>query len=308
MIRTIIVLLITLIALPVVAIKYDQPLNEAQMHLLTTAATAMVCVALLCFVVSELTRNYSQVDKLWSVLPIFYAGYFAWASGWDARLTLMAAVAAIWGIRLTYNFGRRGGYSWIPWQGEEDYRWSVLRQKPFLQGRLRWGLFNLFFVSLYQQSLILLFTLPSVAAHTGAPLQWLDWAAAGAIIALVIIEGIADQQQYDFQTEKYRRIKAGQPLDGEYAGGFASRGLWAWSRHPNYAAEQSIWLCYYLFSVAATGRWLNWSLAGGLLLMLLFLGSSNFSEKISEEKYPAYREYQTQVPRFWPWWKLLMKK
>lgn len=308
MVRTIIVLLVTLIALPFVAIRYDKPLSEAQMHLLTNAATAMVSIALLCFVVSEITRNYSQVDKLWSILPVFYAGYFAWASGWDSRLTLMAAVAAVWGARLTFNFARRGGYNWIPWKGEEDYRWEVLRQKPFLQGRLRWGLFNLFFVCLYQMSLILLFTLPAVAAYTGEPLQWLDWAAAGGILVLVALETIADQQQYDFQTEKYRRIKAGQPLDGDYSKGFVSKGLWGWARHPNYAAEQSIWICFYLFSVAATGRWLNWSVAGALLLLLLFLGSSDFSEKISAEKYPAYREYQSRVPRFWPWWKLLMKK
>jgi hypothetical protein len=34
----------------------------------------------------------------------------------------MAAVAAVWGLRLTYNFYRRGGYAWPPWTGEEDYR------------------------------------------------------------------------------------------------------------------------------------------------------------------------------------------
>jgi steroid 5-alpha reductase family enzyme len=59
-------------------------------------------------------------------------------------------------------------------------------------------------------------------------------------------------------------------------------------------------LSFYLFSVAATGRWLNWSLAGALLLMLLFLGSSDFSEKISAGKYAAYQEYQRKVGRFLP--------
>jgi steroid 5-alpha reductase family enzyme len=38
------------------------------------------------------------------------------------RLVLMAAVSAVWGLRLTYNFYRRGGYGWPPWSGEEDYR------------------------------------------------------------------------------------------------------------------------------------------------------------------------------------------
>jgi steroid 5-alpha reductase family enzyme len=76
--------------------------------------------------------------------------------------------------------------------------------------------------------------------------------------------------------------------------------LWSLARHPNYASEQAIWLSFYLFSVAATGRWVNWSLAGGLLLVLLFLGSSDFSEKISAGKYPDYEGYQKRVPRFIP--------
>jgi steroid 5-alpha reductase family enzyme len=159
----------------------------------------------------------------------------------------------------------------------------------------------LFFISLYQQGLILLFTLPALLAMEGAGQApgWLDYLVAGLILALIVVEYIADQQQYDFQTEKYRRIAAGEPL-GEYARGFVSTGLWARSRHPNYAAEQGIWLVFYFFSVAATGRPLNWSLAGCILLMLLFLGSSDFSEKISASKYPQYADYQKKVNRFLP--------
>jgi len=77
-------------------------------------------------------------------------------------------------------------------------------------------------------------------------------------------------------------------------------GLWRFSRHPNYFAEQAIWVCFYLFSVSASGQWLNWSIAGSLLLILLFIGSSTFSEEISAGKYPAYADYQKHVPRFLP--------
>jgi steroid 5-alpha reductase family enzyme len=302
MLRTIVLLLLSLIALPIVAFWHDAPLQASQWAMIAESSRLMLGVALLCFLTSEMTRNYSQVDKLWSIVPVVYAVYFAWASGWDARLTLMALLVAAWGIRLTYNFARRGGYAWPLWRGEEDYRWSVLREMPLLQGRLRWGLFNFIFISLYQNTLIWLITLPSVVAFAGRgkPLQAYDFALALLFLALLVIETIADQQQYDFQTEKYRRKAAGEPLEGEYAQGFRSSGLWAWVRHPNYAAEQGIWLTFYLFSVAATGRWLNWSLAGGILLMLLFLGSSDFSEKISAGKYPAYRDYKGRVPRFVP--------
>ena len=82
--------------------------------------------------------------------------------------------------------------------------------------------------------------------------------------------------------------------------GFLQTGLFAVSRHPNYLCEQSIWASLYLFSVAETGRYLNWTLTGALLLMLLFQGSGIFTEMISVEKYPKYREYQKKVPMYIP--------
>ena len=70
-------------------------------------------------------------------------------------------------------------------------------------------------------------------------------------------------------------------------------------RHPNYMAEQAIWIVFYFFSVTATGYWINWTIKGGLLLVLLFKGSSDFSESISEEKYPEYNKYMLTVGRFY---------
>ena len=74
-------------------------------------------------------------------------------------------------------------------------------------------------------------------------------------------------------------------------------------RHPNYSAEQGIWICFYLFSVVATGEWINWSIIGCVLLVILFDNSSKFSESISASKYPAYKIYQKQVPKFIPFTK-----
>ena len=79
-----------------------------------------------------------------------------------------------------------------------------------------------------------------------------------------------------------------------------SSGLWSKVRHPNYASEQSIWILFYLFSVASTGRWLNWSMVGCVLLVLLFQSSADFSENISANKYPEYKDYQKRVPKFFP--------
>ena len=305
MIRTITLLIATLIAIPLASFYFGNPLNALQIHALHVAICIMLLTSLICFVVSELTRNCSQVDKLWSIMPIVYSWYFAYAAEWNIRAVIMAILVTCWGTRLTYNFYRKGGYHRIPWKGDEDYRWEVLRQNPALKGRWRWALFNLFFISLYQQSLILLFTLPALlsAYGTHANMNLLDIIAACLFISLLIIETIADQQQYQFQTEKYRRITAGKTLTEPYSKGFLSSGLWSFVRHPNYAGEQGIWISFYLFSIAATGQWINWSMTGSVLLVLLFIGSSNFSEEISAKKYPTYKDYQKQVPRFFPkWW------
>lgn len=302
MLRTILILIITLIVLPIVALTMDQPLDGPVLQALYDILKVTLGIALFCFLLSELTSNYSQVDKLWSLLPIGYVWFFALRSGWEPRLVLMAILVTIWGIRLTYNFSRRGGYSWKFWAGEEDYRWAELRQLPMFSKKWRFTLFNLFFISLYQQHLILLFTLPALVAWQGAdkPLGWADYLVSALMLAFIWMETVADNQHYRFQTEKYRQIQAGERREGEYADGFLQSGLWACFRHPNYAAEQGIWLSYYLFSVAATGRWINWSLAGVLLLLLLFKGSADFSEGISARKYPAYASYQKRVGRFLP--------
>jgi steroid 5-alpha reductase family enzyme len=212
-------------------------------------------------------------------------------------------------VRLTYNFARRGGYSWKFWGGDEDYRWSILRQTPALQSRFAWMMFNLFFICLYQNALILLFTLPILEAwrHSYQALGTADYLVAGAMFLLIVMETVADQQQYVYQTEKHRRLqlaKDGDPTpasDPYYKKGFTHTGLWKYMRHPNYAAEQGIWICFYLFTVSAGSSCINWSIIGAVLLLFLFRGSSNFSEDITAAKYPEFAEYKKTTPRFIPW-------
>ncbi len=302
MIRTATLLIITLIVLPIIAFRFDQPLDEVQRHMLLTVTYTMLAFAGACFVLSEITKNCSQFDKLWSILPIGYAWMFAYMSEWNERLVLMAVLASIWGVRLTFNFARRGGYSWKFWEGEEDYRWEVLRQRPEFQNKWAWKVFNLLFISLYQNALVLMFTLPPIVAWQAKdkPLGLADYLLAALFIALVVIETVADQQQWNFQTEKYRKKASGEKMNEEESQGFISSGLWGIVRHPNYAAEQSIWIVFYLLAAVAAERYLNWSAAGALLLILLFQGSSNFSEEISSKKYPLYKDYIARVPRFIP--------
>ena len=292
----------TLIVVPILAFNYDSAPTAMQMTIIWTVVTSYIILAGLSFVVSTITNNYSQVDKLWSIAPIIYAWQIAYLASWESRIVLIAILITIWGARLTYNFGRRGGYSWKFWEGDEDYRWAVLRAKPEFQAPWKWMLFNLFFISFYQMGLVLIIVFPMIKAINGGELMWVDYLLAALVVIFVIIEFIADQQQYDFQTEKYRRINSNLPLE-EYADGFIKTGLWSMVRHPNYAAEQSVWITIYFFSVVATGIWANWSIIGAVLLILLFLGSSNFSEEITAKKYPKYKEYQKRVARFIPFLK-----
>ena len=303
MLGTILLLIVTVVVVPLVSFVYGEPLNYTQAYIMHDMYYFVGGVIAYCFVVGELSGNTSQTDKLWSIVPIAYAWYITFMAGMPDKMVLMSALVSVWGIRLTYNFGRRGGYSWKFWDGEEDYRWEVLRQKPVLNNRIVWGIFNLVFISGYQHVLIFLFTVPILAlagTATANTITAIDWGLAILMLGAVVLEYIADQQQYDFQTEKYRRIKAGEDL-GTYSHGFVRTGLWGLMRHPNYAMEQLVWIVFYLFTVETTGQWLHWSITGMLLLLILFKTSSDFSEGITAEKYPEYKEYQRTVPRFVPW-------
>jgi steroid 5-alpha reductase family enzyme len=291
----------TVLFLPVFHI-IDLAGNDTNLQKLAfTAVIVMFTVSILCFLAGEITFNYSQVDKLWSLMPIVYSILFL-LSFPSARLFLMCLLVVIWGFRLSYNFSRKGGYNIIPWKGEEDYRWKILRNDPALRGRFRFGLFNFFFISLYQNFLILIFCSPLLIAakNQKAGLNMIDLIAGTLMLLFIITESISDNQLFRFQQMKKRVI----PSDGKYSEslklGFLSEGLWRYSRHPNFVSEQAIWISFYLFGVAASGLWLNWTLAGAVLLVVLFQASAGFTEKISSEKYPGYAVYKKKVSRFIP--------
>lgn len=295
-------LLVTLLVVPAASYFTGVALGPLEWQALNAIITLMVIAVIYCFVVGELTNNVSQVDKLWSLLPIAYAWMVACYGEYSPRLVLMSVLVTLWGLRLTYNFSRHGAYQWKFWQGHEDYRWAVLRARPEFQGKGRWTAFNLLFISGYQNVLILLFTLPIIVAlqNNDTPLGALDYLAALLMLGFLVMETIADQQQWNFQSVKWAKIRAGETLSGDYQKGFLDKGLWAFSRHPNYFAEQSIWISFYLFSVSASGQWFNWTVTGCLLLAVMFQGSAGFSEETSAAKYPGYADYQKRVSRFIP--------
>ena len=297
-------LALSIVVCPILYFAVGPTLDAVQLETLKVLGIIAACSAAFCFIVGEATGNNSQMDKLWSLLPIAYTWVIAVKGGMTLRLVVMAVLATLWGIRLTMNFARKGAYKLKFWEGEEDYRWAVVRSGPAFNKRWKWALFDLFFISIYQNALVLMTTFPAlVAMKSDKPFGWIDGIAAVLMLGFIIWETVADEQQWAFQTKKWAMLNEGKTLEelpAPYNKGFNTTGLWGRSRHPNYFAEQSIWVCFYLFSVGAGMGIFNWSIIGALLLIVLFQGSSSLAEEISSSKYPEYEKYCQSVPRFFP--------
>jgi steroid 5-alpha reductase family enzyme len=228
-------------------------------------------VSLFTWVASLVTRDYSWVDRIWSIVPVVYVAAFWVASGFaDARLAIMTVLVALWGARLTFNFARKGGY-----RGVEDYRWPILRER-MTPGQFQ--VFNLLFIVIFQNALLLLISLPALLAYQNqaTPVGAVDLTLAALFLALLIGEFVADQQQWDFQRAKAAVLESGNEPEQR----FVTSGLWRFSRHPNFFFEQAQWWVFYAMGAAALGSALHWTLVGPVLLTALFIGSTVFTEKI----------------------------
>ncbi|MGI9125808.1 MAG: DUF1295 domain-containing protein, partial [Mycobacterium sp.] len=114
------------------------------------------------------------------------------------------------------------------------------------------------------------------------------WLALVVGIAAVTLELAAD-------TQMRRFVAAGRP------GGVMDRGLWAWSRHPNYFGEIGFWFSLALFGVAAAPGQAWWLFVGVAVMVAMFLGASiPMMEKRSLERRPAYADVVQRVSRLVP--------
>lgn len=234
------------------------------------------------WIVSEITGNVSQVDRLWTTLPLMYSAHFTlhpWLTGQvkhayeiDHRILLVFALQCAWSARLTYQSARRGFLD----PRSEDYRWPIVRRS---MPTLAFKLLNLVFIAFIQNFLLLaaeapvylLMTqsLPSYghtsilarlkpyqAVAKSVPLNVADVLLAGAFFTTLVLEMRADNQQQAFQRLKHGALdkhKKGKTLTQEektaVERGFVADGLWSWSRHPNFACEQTTWWLLYAFTV-----------------------------------------------------------
>ena len=246
---------------------------------------ADLLATLVVFVFSRAYGNSSFYDAYWSVIPPLML-FFWWSQsgGHQLRCWLIAAVVVLWAVRLTANWL----YS-FPGLHHEDWRYPMFREKA---GRWEF-LVDLVTIHLIPTLLVFAGMLPVYVAVTrpGADIGWLTGVAFVVGLAAVALELIADMQMHRFVRRKAKG-REDEAMD---------RGLWAWSRHPNYFGEFSFWVSLALFGIATAPADAWWVSLGALGMLGMFLGGSiPMMETRSLERRPSYQDVIDRVPRFVP--------
>ena len=237
-------------------------------------------LAATAWAVCTMRRNVGLVDIFWSLFFLLAAGLYAVAATpAGPRTTLVLVLVGAWSVRLAAYLAARN------WNAPEDHRYQQIRARH--QPNFEWK--SLYLVFGVQGLLAWIISAPLAAAVAApAPLGALDW--AGALLAAF---GIAFESVADAQLARFKRDPAsvGRVLD---------RGLWRWSRHPNYFGECCVWWGLYLIALAGGA---GWTVFAPLLMTLLLLRVSGVTllEKDIGERRPAYRDYVARTSAFVPW-------
>ncbi|GAM89145.1 hypothetical protein ANO11243_071800 [Dothideomycetidae sp. 11243] len=270
-----------------------------------SALALSIVVGQIAFVVSTINKNYSQIDRVWSILPAVYNCHY-WYYGYltgirSQRMDIMAVFTLCWAARLTFNYWRKGGYE----IGSEDYRWNLVKSwfsEPV------WVGFNYVVVSLFQSFLLAMVTTPSyillLASRINPSLGGDDAAFMQILGMLLMLEYSSDNQQWEFQEAKKEYQRTAKVPEGHERAdldrGFITTGLWGYSRHPNFAAEQGIWVALYQWACFQSGSLMNWTFVGVMFYLFIFQASTPITEYMSSKKYPEYKLYKERVGRFIP--------
>lgn len=231
------------------------------------------------WIASVRLRDAGFADTLWSLYFAAMAGvYILAAPATGERALLVLVLVALWAARLSVFIARRNRGA------PEDRRYAAMRaaHDPGFWWKSLYLVFGL------QGILAWVISLPLLAAILGqGPLGWLDYLALSLWLIGLFFEAVGDQQLADFKS---RPENAGQVMD---------RGLWRYTRHPNYFGEACIWWGFYLFALAG-GGW--WTLPAPLLMtwLLLRVSGVRLLEQDIGERRPAYRDYVRRTNAFIP--------
>jgi len=243
------------------------------------ALPALLGAAALTWVVSALKRNVTIVDTLWSLLFVIAAAvYVASIEQPSPRAWLVLGLVGIWGVRLAAYL------AWRNWGHEEDRRYQAIRRRnePNFTLKSLWLIFG------FQALLAWIISLPLAGAIAGdRPLGLLDWVGVALWAVGLFFEAAGDWQLARFKANP---ANAGQVMD---------RGLWRYTRHPNYFGDFCVWWGLYLIALSA-GAW--WSIVGPLIMSFLLLRFSGVRllERDIGERRPAYAEYVRRTNAFFP--------
>jgi len=236
------------------------------------------------WIASLILRNSSIVDIFWG--PGFVVTnwvYFALtADGSPARKWLIGVLVTIWGLRL-------GLYIlWRNWGKEEDFRYRKWRE----EAGAKWWWRSFFKVFLLQGVLMWIISAPLLAAQvsaTPARLTILDFVTIPVWAVGFFFEAVGDLQLARFKANPANK---GQVMD---------RGVWRYTRHPNYFGDATQWWSYYLIAATAPGGF--WTVFSPMIMTALLLRVSGVAllEKALKETKPKYKEYVESTSAFIPW-------
>lgn len=239
----------------------------------------LLCLAAVGWLVSLPRRNVTVVDSLWALLFVAAAAtYAALSPAAGGRAVLVLALVAVWALRLAAYL------SWRNWGEPEDRRYREIRRRnqPGFEFKSLYLVFGL------QAVLAWIVSLPLLAAVAApVPLDAID--LAGVVVWAL---GFGFESIADWQLARFRRDPANRRR-------VMDRGLWRYTRHPNYFGECCVWWGFYLLAVAA-GGW--WAVPGPVVMTLLLLRVSGVAllEKNIAERRPAYSEYVQRTNAFFP--------
>ena len=252
---------------------------------LPVALGALVTVALLSFATwtaSVVRRDASLVDRVWSLF-IAGAAFVCWRglSGDEWRSNLMLGLVLAWAVRLSVFITRRN------WGHGEDRRYQAIRAR----NEPNFALKSLYLVFGLQAVLAGVVATPFLVGMAASrPFGVVDALGAALTAFGLVFEAVGDAQMSRFKADP---ANAGRVMD---------RGLWRYTRHPNYFGEACVWWGFAVMAVAGAGLPGAWCMVSPLLMTVLLLKVSGVSllEKDIGERRPAYREYVMRTPAFFP--------
>ena len=243
---------------------------------------AILGLMTLLWLVSLRLKNSSIVDIFWGVGFVVAAWlYFTLTpDGYLPRKLLIAGLATLWGLRLSIHILRRN------WGKPEDFRYAKWRS----EAGAKWWWQSYLRVFLLQGVLLWIISMPLLAAQFGAaPARITGLDVLGALVWLV---GFYFEAAGDAQLARFRADPANR-------GKIMDRGVWRYTRHPNYFGDAAQWWGFYLIAAAAGGWWALYAPALMTFLLVRVSGVAMLEKTMMQR--PAYREYALRTNAFVPW-------